>query len=85
MFMATKTITVTEKAYEALSADKKNDESFSEVILRTHKRKGNWEALSRFIGAWEHVPEKTIDEMKAAIDKLNKNSMKSVERKIRGI
>ncbi|MBI1935097.1 antitoxin VapB family protein [Candidatus Woesearchaeota archaeon] len=83
--MATKTITVTEKAYEALSADKKNDESFSEVILRTHKRKGNWEALSRFIGAWEHVPEKTIDEMKAAIDKLNKNSMKSVERKIRGI
>jgi len=41
--------------------------------------------LNKFIGAWENVPDKAIGEMKSEIEKLNKNSMKPVARKIRGI
>jgi len=55
------------------------------VILRTHKKKGSWEAVSKFIGAWEHVPDEVIDNMKKDIEKLSENSMKSVARKVRGI
>ena len=83
--MVTKTITVTEEAYKALASDKKKEESFSQVILRTHKKKGSWEAVSKFIGAWEHVPDKVIKDMKKDIEKLSRNSMKSVARKVKGI
>lgn len=76
MFMAVKTITVTEEAYRALAGDKKKDESFSEVILRTHKKKGSWEAVSKFIGAWEHVPDKVIEDMKKNIEEMRKTSGK---------
>ena len=85
MFMVTKTITITKEAYEALASDKKKDESFSEVILRTHKKKDSWEAISKFIGAWEHVPDKVIEEMKKDIEKMNNHSMKAVAKKVRGI
>ncbi len=85
MFMVVKTITITKEAYETLASEKKKDESFSEVILRTHKKKGSWEVVSKFIGAWEHVPDEVIEDMKRNMDKLSKNSMKSVARKVRGI
>ena len=85
MFMATKTITITEEVYKVLASEKKKDQSFSKVILRTHKKKGSWEAVSKFIGAWEHVPDEVIDNMKKDIEKLSENSMKSVARKVRGI
>lgn len=73
MFMATKTITITEDAYKALASDKKKDESFSEVILRTHKKKGD---ISRFIGAWKHIPDKEIKAMHKDIEDLRKSSGK---------
>ena len=38
MFMSTKTITITEEAYQALAARKGTHESFSEVIKRTFKK-----------------------------------------------
>lgn len=44
--MAVKTITITEKAYEALKSKKASSESFSETILRVAKRK----PLSSFFG-----------------------------------
>lgn len=37
--MATKTITVTENAYESLKALKKEEESFSDVLLRIGEKK----------------------------------------------
>ncbi|HLC67149.1 MAG TPA: antitoxin VapB family protein [Candidatus Nanoarchaeia archaeon] len=62
--MATKTITVTTDAYEALRAMKAVRESFSETILRVAKRK----PLSTFYGALEPKTgaalEKTITEMR---------------------
>ena len=84
-FMVTKTITVTEKAYKVLASDKKPNESFSELILRTHKKKGNVEDIMKFVGAWRHIPDKVIDNMKKDIENMNKHSMKSVAQKVRGL
>jgi predicted CopG family antitoxin len=85
MFMAVKTITVTKEAYEALASDKNKDESFSEVILRTHKKKGNWEAVGKFIGAWKHVPDKIVEDMKKDIERMNRRSAKRLLERTKGI
>ena len=84
MFMAVKTITVTKEAYEALASDKGKGESFSEVILRTHKKKGSWEAVSKFIGAWEHVPEKVVEDIKKDIENMRKRSAKRLLQRTKG-
>ena len=83
MFMVTKTITVTEEAYKALAGDKKVDESFSEVILRTHKKKGNVEELMKFAGAWENMSDKEAEEILNNIEKLNKGAWESIARKVK--
>jgi predicted CopG family antitoxin len=57
--MATKTISVTEKAYEALLREKKNKESFTDTILRITKKSGK---LADCFGTW-----KMTDEEEAAI------------------
>jgi predicted CopG family antitoxin len=48
--MGVKTITVTEEAYKMLAKEKKEDESFSEVIKRLTKERGK---LSDSLGAWK--------------------------------
>ena len=85
MFMAVKTITVTKEAYEALASEKKPNESFTEVILRTHKKKGNVEDIMKFAGAWSEMSDEEADEIKKNIEKLNKGAWKSIARKVRGI
>ena len=60
MFMTTKTITVTKEAYEALASDKNPEESFSQVLLRTHKKKGD---ISKFIGAWSDMSDETANKL----------------------
>ena len=57
--MATKTISVTEKAYEALLREKKNKESFTDTILRITKKSGK---LADCFDTW-----KMTDEEEAAI------------------
>lgn len=76
MFMATKTITVTEEAYKALASEKNKDESFSQLILRTHNKKGD---ISEFIGAWKHIPDSVIDKMKGDIEKRRSTNSKRRE------
>ena len=85
MFMVVKTITITEEAYKALANDKKKDESFSKLIIRTHKKKGSWEAVSKFIGAWEHVPDKVIKDIKKDIENMRKRSSKRLLERTKGI
>ena len=82
--MAVKTITITEEAYKALAGDKKKDESFSQVILRTHGKKGSVESLMKFVGAWSHVPDKAIEEMKKDIDNMRKSSAKRLLGRTKG-
>jgi predicted CopG family antitoxin len=48
--MATKTITITEDAYERLRAMKREDESFTELLLRLT---GDEEDVMEGFGAWE--------------------------------
>lgn len=83
--MVVKTITVTEEAYKALAGDKKANESFSEVILRTHKKKGNVEDIMKFAGAWSDMSDEEANEMKNNIEKLSKGAWKSIARKVKGI
>ncbi len=84
MFMVVKTITITKEAYEALASEKKSNESFSKLILRTHKKKGSWEAISKFIGAWEHIPDKVIEDMKKDIENMRKRSAKRLLERTKG-
>ncbi len=63
--MATKTITVTEDAYEILKRMKEKNESFSDMALRIGKRK----PLSYFFGA---LSKETGDKMEKAIYDLRK-------------
>ena len=48
--MATKTISITEKAYEALLREKKTKESFTDTILRITKKSGK---LADCFGTWK--------------------------------
>ena len=47
--MASKNISITEEAYDALSKEKRQDESFTETILRLTQSKGK---LADCLGAW---------------------------------
>ena len=51
MCMATKTITITEEAYELLAAQKTSEESFSEAIRKHFKK----ESLANIIGILTHA------------------------------
>ncbi len=48
--MATKNISITEEAYKILERNKKDDDSFSKVIVREMGGKGNIKKLREFYG-----------------------------------
>jgi predicted CopG family antitoxin len=52
--MGVKTLTITEEAYELLSREKKGKESFSEVIKRLARERGE---LKDSFGAWTMTDE----------------------------
>jgi len=74
--MGVKTITVTEEAYKMLAKEKKEDESFSEVIKRLTKERGK---LSDSLGAWKM----TDQEAQEIFSSLKRHWKKSTVR-IRG-
>ncbi|MEM3126882.1 MAG: antitoxin VapB family protein [Candidatus Woesearchaeota archaeon] len=73
--MATKTITITENAYETLRGLKRKNESFSKTILRLGKRK----PLSYFFGALSKESgvrlEKAIYDLRKIKNEQHKKSM----------
>ncbi len=81
--MVTKTITVTEGAYDALKALKGSNESFSETIIRIAKRK----PLSYFYGALSKEGgerlEKTIKEMRKTRNKAHHRRLKQIVEELR--
>lgn len=66
--MATKTITILEEAYNQLVNDKREDESFSEEILRWSKMKKRPD-LRQFAGMWSDMGEDSCNKLKKIIDK----------------
>jgi predicted CopG family antitoxin len=74
--MVTKTITITKEAYGALARDKRNKESFSEVILRTHKRKGTVEDIMKFAGAWSDMSNVEAERLHKHIRDVRKGAGK---------
>jgi len=62
--MATKTISITEEAYEALKREKKGRESFTDRILRIAVKSGK---ISDCFGAWKMTDE----EEKAVLGELS--------------
>jgi predicted CopG family antitoxin len=52
--MATKTISITQKAYDALLREKKAKESFTDTILRITKKSGK---LTDCFGTWKMTDE----------------------------
>ena len=82
--MAVKTITITEDAYGALAALKREGESFSEVIRRlAHGSR----SLLEFAGDWKAVPADKMDEYLAfleASDELSRARFRKIARRSTG-
>ncbi len=53
-----RTITISDEAYEALKREKRENESFSKVILRLVK---NREGLLALAGTWSDIDGKELD------------------------
>ena len=73
MFMVVKTITVTKDAYEKLASNKKEGESFSELINRNFTKKVD---ISKFIGAWNFLSEEEANNLHKHIEIVRKRAGK---------
>ncbi|MFY3740042.1 MAG: putative CopG family antitoxin [Candidatus Nitrosomirales archaeon] len=62
----TKTISITDEAYEALVREKRDSESFADVIIRLTKRA----RLSDFAGIWKDIPESDLNEAEEKLQTL---------------
>lgn len=74
--MSARTVTLSEDAYAALAARKREGESFSEVVRRLTKTD---RSLREFAGAWREVPERTLrdfDRWMAWSDRESRAKMK---------
>ena len=76
--MAVKTITVTEKAYYALSSVKEKNESFSETLLRMTNRK----PISLFFGA---LSKGNGEKLENSVKEVRKMRQKGHEKRIERI
>ncbi|MBI2107807.1 antitoxin VapB family protein [Candidatus Woesearchaeota archaeon] len=77
--MGTKTISIMDDAYELLVRHKKPNESFSEEIRRLVPKKGN---IMECAGLWADMSDKETEEMEKTINRLRKNSTKSLFRRV---
>ena len=73
--MATKTITISEDAYNRLEMQKKDGESFSDVIIRLTSQRGKLSDLAGLLS------KKDADEMEASIRELRAEFTKSMDRR----
>lgn len=75
--MGTKTISLSDEAYTRLKSEKKEGESFSEVVTRLTERK----SLLEFAGAWKEAGEKKIEKVREIIKR--EREISQIERKKR--
>ena len=70
--MSSKTISLSEEAYEKLKAEKHLGESFSKTVKRLVKKR----PLTAFAGAWSDLEEEKIEEIKNILKKEREISFK---------
>jgi len=73
-----KTIAIANDVYQILSEDKRDDESFSDVIRRWRRNRGS---LLDCYGLWGDIPEKEFREMEAAIYGADRPASKELKRR----
>lgn len=78
--MAVKTVTLSEDAYAALAALKREGESFSDVVRRL-ARKGR--SLLDFAGAWRDFPKEKMDRYLAFLEAGDRLSTEKLVRELR--
>ena len=74
--MATKTITITEDAYNKLALDKRDNESFSEEIIRWASVKKRPD-LRQFAGMWSDISEEEYKNIQQSVEDFRKNAFKN--------
>mgnify|MGYP001562056873 CR=1 FL=1 len=77
--MATKTISIMEDAYEILLRNKARNESFSQVIRRTMKRKRD---IMEFAGTLD-MDDEEADEIKKKIELMGENSTRELLKRVK--
>ncbi len=75
MYMTSKTISVSEDAYDLLKKMKLKGESFTETIRRLVKRR----RLTDCAGLWSDVPQEEMKAIRENIDELRKSAKESLE------
>lgn len=73
--MTSKTISVSEDAYELLKKMKLKDESFTETIRRLAKRR----KLTTCAGLWNDVTDEEMEDYLTAINDLRRSAKDSLE------
>lgn len=73
--MASKTIMISEKAYEILKKRKRKDESFTDVIIRLGSEKGSIANLLEYLRSKEFEPisDEAASQMRQASKEFRKN------------
>lgn len=75
MYMTSKTISVSEDAYDLLKKMKLKGESFTETIRRLAKRR----RIADCAGLWSDVPDEEMDALMENIDELRRSASESLE------
>jgi predicted CopG family antitoxin len=74
--LTSKTISVSEDAYELLMKMKLKDESFTETIRRLAKRR----KLADCAGLWADIPDNEMEEYAKSITELREKARESLEK-----
>lgn len=69
--MSVRTVTLSEDAYVALAARKREGESFSEVVRRLTRSD---RSLRQFVGAWREAPDSKMARFDAWLERSNRTS-----------
>lgn len=64
--MVSKQISIRKEIYDRLKSQKKEDESFSDVIKRLLNNQSNFEEIKNCFGLSKDLPDEIIDEFKQA-------------------